>query len=112
MGFNGEKISADFFGELPMDWPWSKAKVTLDDVRDEIKALRENIEKLTEVTSSLVKRYKCIICGSEFARLPHQSDKRCPHCQAQIKEISGINSGNSGHRGPGHNTRGIHKKSV
>src|SRR5258708_4422639 len=95
---------------LEMNWPWSKIKVTLSNVCAEIQALRECVDRLANITHSLVKRYQCIICGSEFARLPHQSDKRCPHCQAQIKEVSGINSGNSNHRGAGHNTRGMHKK--
>lgn len=89
-----------------MKWPWSKRGITLEELRDE---LADEIAKLRNVMEAAIKRYTCIICNAEFARLPGQSDKRCSHCQALIKETTAISSGNSGHRGPGHNTRGIHK---
>lgn len=67
---------------------------------------------LANLVSSAIKKYICIICGSEYARLPGQSEKRCPACQRDIKEVSGLSNGNSTHRSNGHNTRGIHKKTV
>jgi hypothetical protein len=65
---------------------------------------------LANLVSSAIKKYICIICGSEYARLPGQSEKRCPACQKSIKEVSGLSAGNATHRSNGHNTRGIHKK--
>ena len=65
---------------------------------------------LANLVSSAIKKYVCIICGSEYARLPGQSEKRCPACQKSIKEVSGLSNGNAMHRSNGHNTRGIHKK--
>jgi hypothetical protein len=94
---------------------WSKkaqpsGPSTLEQVLDELASMRRAIEALTNTVNSSIKRYKCVICNSEFARLPNQSEKRCSHCQAQIKEIAGLTNGNAAHRPAGHNTRGPHKK--
>jgi predicted Zn-ribbon and HTH transcriptional regulator len=77
-----------------------------------VQAIEQKMAILQNTVDSLLKVYKCIICGNQFARLPMQSDKRCPACQRDIKETaaSSMAQGNGGHRGAGHNTRGIHKK--
>jgi len=71
----------------------------------------KQIAELKNTVEAAVKTYKCVICKEDFARLSHQSDKRCPACQREIKAIKApsLSQGNSGHRGPGHDTRGIHK---
>lgn len=67
---------------------------------------------LANLVSCAIKKYVCIICGDGYARLPGQSEKRCPACQKSIKEMSSLSNGNAAHRSNGHNTRGIHKKTV
>jgi len=98
---------------------FKRTRITNDQILAQVSALdarvasfEQKLTRLQQTLDALLKKYKCIICGKEFARLPHESDKRCPACQSQIKAISSpsLSNGNSGHRGAGHNTRGIHKK--
>lgn len=96
---------------------WFKSKPTL--TREELDLamteMREHLDRqiaeLKNTVEAAIKSYQCVICLEWFARLPHQSEKRCPACQLEIKRTgsSGSGQGNSGHRGPGHATRGIHK---
>jgi len=84
----------------------------LVEIDSKLASIDKNMGELRDAAYASLKKYKCIICSSEFARLPGQSEKRCPACQREIKNVSApsLSNSNGGHRGAGHDTRGIHKK--
>jgi hypothetical protein len=91
---------------------WLKReRLTVEQLNAALLLVRRDFADLKNAVEAAVKTYKCIICKEDFARLPYQSDKRCPACQREIKSTSApaVAQGNIGHRGAGHNTRGIHK---
>lgn len=81
----------------------------LEAIRAEIQGLRSEVNRLVNLCDSRLRICRCVICNQDFARLPQQSDKRCMACMERIKEARGLGANNRGHRGAGHDTRGIHK---
>lgn len=87
----------------------TRLRTQIQELRQKQEAQASELATLSQLVTCKIHKYECVICREEFARLPHQSNRRCSACMREIQETAGISNGNGQHRQAGHSTRNQHK---